>query len=506
MLKENQIRDFLAHNLNFIENGLTLIRTEYHLPNDNGADGFIDILAKDIYGMLVVLEIKKSNQAARQAIHELHKYVALLVSQGISIKKIRCIIVSTTWHELLVPFSSFQQSAEFHVDGFHLHINEDDEIVRADLITLTDVQNISMPLCPLHMIYLFSSQQKRDNSVVKLSEIAKSFYIENFCILHLDSSQPEKLMYPFALYFVMSMLTTVEKNLLEASFSQIDNLDEEYYYEENSLCRINDKFLSIHDDIEVSNPDKFSHLRKTWTVSDHYLSGILNNNPILDIKAILTEIAGFNNTSLYSHCSFLCPKFEGPWDEALEHISLVLRYCDFWKEGIFWFLQKIQYDKNANVSIKIFHPNNILMSLYGLRTHRDLSYLPSFELIVTVETSVHYLYGTLLWDPNVFCSTPLSSLSGIAASIDDFMIMTHTGLVEEFNAEITERHGLSYSILYKEFCQEQQESIMQFTCKNGFWEIIPFDDNHPTILDFLRKNENYFKELVIFVENFYFRS
>ena len=69
---EARLRDELAKRLAILEGGLTLRGVEYRLPNVHGASGSVDILAEDRYGATVFIELKKSNQTARQALHELH--------------------------------------------------------------------------------------------------------------------------------------------------------------------------------------------------------------------------------------------------------------------------------------------------------------------------------------------------------------------------------------------------------------------------------------------------
>jgi hypothetical protein len=54
MPKENLIRDKLAQTLEELEPGLTLVEVNHKLPNDAGAKGFIDILARDRVGNLVI--------------------------------------------------------------------------------------------------------------------------------------------------------------------------------------------------------------------------------------------------------------------------------------------------------------------------------------------------------------------------------------------------------------------------------------------------------------------
>ena len=75
---ETDLRDHVAADLTLLEAGLTLVTTEFPLPNAVGTRGRVDILARDRHGMWVVIELKRSNTSAREALHELAKYVELL--------------------------------------------------------------------------------------------------------------------------------------------------------------------------------------------------------------------------------------------------------------------------------------------------------------------------------------------------------------------------------------------------------------------------------------------
>ncbi|MBU2667788.1 DUF91 domain-containing protein [Actinoplanes bogorensis] len=123
---EQHIRDHLATDLDILERGLTLIRTNYPLPNAYGTRGFVDILARDADGALVVIEVKRSNSTAREAVHEVVKYVALLrQEQGVNRADVRAVIVSTEWAELLVPFSNLKREWGNEIRGYHVHLAQD---------------------------------------------------------------------------------------------------------------------------------------------------------------------------------------------------------------------------------------------------------------------------------------------------------------------------------------------------------------------------------------------
>lgn len=125
-LDERDIRMQMAANLNALEDGLRLIAEEYKVAASDGAGGSIDILAEDHAGRFVIIEIKKSDATAREALHELSKYVTLLRDhEGLGRDEIRCMIVSTDWHELRIPFSYFCAMVDVHVQGVQLAIAAD---------------------------------------------------------------------------------------------------------------------------------------------------------------------------------------------------------------------------------------------------------------------------------------------------------------------------------------------------------------------------------------------
>ena len=74
-MKEAELRDRIADHIEVLENGLVLLKKEKYIPNSLGTKGFIDLYAKDEKGNHVIIELKKSDASAREAIHEVFKYV-----------------------------------------------------------------------------------------------------------------------------------------------------------------------------------------------------------------------------------------------------------------------------------------------------------------------------------------------------------------------------------------------------------------------------------------------
>ncbi|WP_409278735.1 endonuclease NucS domain-containing protein, partial [Pseudomonas defluvii] len=97
-LKESEIRECIAKNLQLLDKNLILIKEEYQIKLTDKRTGFIDILAKDKFGCYTIIEIKKSNQTARSAIQQLFKYASFFKKKNrLESSQIRCLVISTVW-------------------------------------------------------------------------------------------------------------------------------------------------------------------------------------------------------------------------------------------------------------------------------------------------------------------------------------------------------------------------------------------------------------------------
>ncbi len=136
------IRDEIAARPEMIEHDLRTIATNYHLPNSEGTRGFVDVLTQDRRGLYVVIEVKRADNTAREALHEVLKYCELLRRErGLRADQVRAIIASTTWRELLVPFSEISRISNYPIEGVELSLGSSPP----DSITAKPVEPLPMP-------------------------------------------------------------------------------------------------------------------------------------------------------------------------------------------------------------------------------------------------------------------------------------------------------------------------------------------------------------------------
>ncbi|WP_421947433.1 endonuclease NucS domain-containing protein [Phaeodactylibacter xiamenensis] len=186
---ESKIRDNLAERLNIIDQSLVLIEKEFFIDPklEVKTKGFIDILAKDNKNRVVVIEIKRSNQAARQAIHELLKYKVFVQQKfGLKDSEVRLILASSEWNELIYPFSEF--ASRFQIEGYQLIVNNEWSVKSAQRISILNIPRRHGEFSPNHSVDLFITREKRNDFTEMISCKLIKLGIDDFVIL--DGSAP----------------------------------------------------------------------------------------------------------------------------------------------------------------------------------------------------------------------------------------------------------------------------------------------------------------------------
>ncbi|EGH23068.1 hypothetical protein PSYMO_16998, partial [Pseudomonas amygdali pv. mori str. 301020] len=173
-----------------------LIKKEFPLENSHGAGGSIDILAKDKLGHYVVIEIKRSDQVARAAL--------LRSTKGIRRENIRTILLSTTWHELRVPFQEYCRVCEVPSEGFLITADANGRVSNVEPI----VPSISSkPLCISRQqsIFFFTDLKNRDLALPGVIQAAQKSSLEDFIVFLVDyAGNNDRVIYRHGLYFGFS--------------------------------------------------------------------------------------------------------------------------------------------------------------------------------------------------------------------------------------------------------------------------------------------------------------
>ncbi|MEK4381927.1 endonuclease NucS domain-containing protein [Aeribacillus sp. FSL K6-2848] len=404
---EDKIRDQLAANLAFIERGLELIEKEYMLENFYGTKGFIDILAKDSYNRFVIIELKRSNQASRQAIHEIMKYVGLLKRKfKVKESEIRVIIISTHWDELIIPFSELLSQTSYFIEGYQIEIDDN-----YNPISKTKVAPIANPAQRKFSLFHYCFYCEDKKTVNALTEIikkaTKSIGFENYILIHMETVKRNKYPNPFALYFVpmcytkeqyREILSNISRNdedyhIIEEFEEYIENdkyngIDSEVYYLEQALYTyINKKIYEEEKNLtlgyfflESGSPEALTGSIKDWSILEILRFGFLKEDIRLEDKQIILETMGLSGGNSLLFHDICATKFKAKFKEIRGSVKDFLKFNDTWQNDIKNILDAHE-NSDALISLYIYNPNNILEALYT-SIYTEGKTLPCFEIIV----------------------------------------------------------------------------------------------------------------------------
>lgn len=436
-MSESKIRDELASNLSILDNDYRLVEKEHYLPNAQGTRGFIDILATNTNNQHVVIEVKRASSSSREAIHEILKYIeGIKENKGVNDDEIVVVIVSTTWKELLVPFSSFVKRVKFNVLGYHISVSEDFKILSAIQVTPLKLTNGRI-FSDYHMAYRYLSQKRMQKGIQSISTCFEEKGVYDYIIVVLTPPAGEgdrdreavkafvkssgladrdlhKLVpdYEYMLY-TTSMLLSDEEYL---SFINDDpdlkeDFDPEFLEGLESTDRANHLYeysvlerlpFPDSDYTEIGTSAKFSQtfLDGGWKIQQVLRFGKLKVNTFLSDDILIDELKGLTGTNHSLYKKAISNKSIKSFENIKSEIDNCLQDNPIWRSGINQALSVIEKEFNNydfEGEIYIYHPSNTIQTIYNILTNPDdyNSWIPHYHLSIKTHDQTLYFFGCL---------------------------------------------------------------------------------------------------------------
>jgi hypothetical protein len=496
-MREEHIRDSLAAKLELLEPGLTVSERdkEVVLSSVHGAGGRLDILARDSSNNHVVIEVKRSDQSARQAVHELFKYTYLLrFSVGVPQHCIRCFLVSTVWHELLVPFSELARIGDYEVRGFEIDVSPDGQVLTAKPVLPLSEEPAELEFDDEHELFLFESERQRTEFIAALLPKLETYEFLEFVAVVVDHNQRRHGIFPFGVYLVMTALSDeMEEQVLE-------NLEPDHPIHDPNADADGPWLLSdalAHDirrhlrgkyaDWERGTPSKFIEVLNDWLVRRTIRVGSRVTNDVVftdaDIHRRITDIDGDNRFSFQFSGS---PRHARSWEHAIDSLRRFLGRRSAWTEPLLQYLRAVALKRpGATLSLNIFNPLNIVPALHPV-LREDGADPPFLELFVVDGSYVASVHGILEWSGAPMTLAPAKAFPGPG------FINVFASREMEYEADLA-RHHLSESLL--EFVGAPPTSVRRLAIVNGKLELRPLTAPVRGLDDFVRENATYVTQL-----------
>jgi hypothetical protein len=483
-LLEKDLRDFISQNLEQIETGLTLVRKEAYLPAKLGTRGFIDILAVDSSRRYVLIEVKRTAGASREAIHEVLKYIeGAKAHLALRENELRAMVVAADWTELRVPFLSLVARTSCRVEGYELELTEAENIRRILPVGNT-LLNTDRVLAPWHHVAFYCDSVNFEQAARAFSAACKSSGIESYILVLLaplagieslpssheqewdrifdqldeqrrDNAKPSLRQYRSMIYFAMQQLSVREcLDRLQSMGKSKDDLDlwssseEELLEASHEALQNFDLVLCPPDNEETGYPAKFKALteHENWRVIDISRFGAFSRNLQISNEQLVSEICDAQADSRQSLTFTFNPSEKSALAEARKRVDICLKDNQPWRLQINYVLDMIAASGESGPSkINIGNTSAAVATIYMQSANGSLGgrlFIPFYFITPGPNSKTSY-YGVLVWDG----TTPK-----LKALINEFYqgeplmlrIVKRHGGYEPRDVQIVRKMGLHY--------------------------------------------------------------
>lgn len=471
-MKEPELRDLIAKDIRRLKPGLTLLQKEQYIPNRHGTKSFIDLYAKDERNRHVLVELKRSTAASRQALHEVSKYIEGIKQHlGAKDSEIVVIIASTDWSELLVPFSYFAEEASVCVEGVDIQVDEGENTFRC-------VPKLPLPIeqgrsfAPWHNIYLYHNSNSFQKGFDSITHSYSSKDVHDYVIVGFRERSADdtadQLSYPFIAYTATQLLSTEACMRILSADADILAYAEEILQdpdEEDPLARLHEciemlKPSPICDSRGIGYPAKFCGIigNEHYEIFGLYRFGKFQRNALLTDEMILSELRGEDGVIGQRFERTISLSDTKAVNALKKDIAHALIWNPVWGRHLQTIIDEVTIDfPEAEMEIGVYSPcTGVLTMYYPMTRSHGSSYIPTYYVTVKAPDVCRIYFGALRENglPMPFSQILRKYYEGSIWALLQTMLW---GGRETRDSEIIEDMGLQYSSFRVDLFEQESQ-------------------------------------------------
>lgn len=437
---EDGLRDHIAKHLKILEPDLTLLEIEHTLYNAHGAGGRVDILAVDALRNYVCIEVKRSDNSARATLNELSKYLVLFCQEyDVQKERVRCVLVSTDWHEVLLPLSTFAVTCGADVSGYKAHTKNGELVLdRQTLQTISFSPRISPEICVMY----FKDEPARQQYLHRVEERAAKLPFIRSALLLLNPRPSSKFVDHVAVAYIWRIPDEFYPDLESVVGNKVGWL--EPYSHPDAKAETDASYWVFEEGDDLSTyysgsarfgtPEKvtnflgrldFAGIKKVgrWLEKDL----INTDEKLLSQMTSFSPMTGGAKQNDYTYAVLARPQLEKGFARQVSDFLDFLSFSSVFRSAAETYLASLP-SEDIEVGLEANRGRNTFMDLY-LSKRRGTSQLASFQIIVSFnKTPTAGLAGGYFWDGQTF---PINATK----NMEDAYGNVHMTLMQAFSSE-----------------------------------------------------------------------
>lgn len=535
---ESELRDLISLDINKLKSGLTLLHKEQYIPNEFGTRGFIDLYAKDESGNHVLIEIKRSNAASREALHEVNKYVEG-VKQHFCVKdsEIHVIIASTEWNELLVPFSRFVEDTTFSLQGYEIIVSDDASDFSVKLVHPLSISQGRL-IAPWHDMYWYESLPALENGIKSIQKAYQEKNISDYVLLKLylqnelsveeqavamrtavaqmvgiDESEvspfPEMPVHEYIAYTGLQLLPKEkclqilkrDPDLIEEVLEILPDMEEveALYYLHDSVTAMEPHPES--DYYEIGYPAKFSNVIDTLNckILNIVRHGSFARNTLLRDETIISELRGEDGTTGQKFKKTVSVNNSAHIKTLKNEITACLSENPIWKAHTIRIIEEIQLEfPNSKIEVSIFNPCTGVFTIHYATTREDgILFIPTYHIIVHNSDSDRIYFGALEKTGKALTFSQILN-KYYDGNLNNLLLSTTWGGKDTRDSDIIEDLGAQYRSFR---CDKTKDGLAFFKLSDAKWRVYEPTNMSLLFSEYLKSNEKLVRQINTKIES-----
>jgi len=425
------------------------------LQNSVGTRGYIDILARDENQMWVIIEVKLEKKQSREAVTEIAKYVELLArDRHVATDRIRVIIASADWTELLAPVSLVARELSTNVRGYKFAVKADGTVAH-----VRPVELLSPPaerfITPIHIIYFFTTAQGREQWWSSIKAVAAAVGAPDLLGALFDRvGNYDNVAAHYGLYLGIGNVDPAAiAEGIAGPYSGPEPFAHEYPAEYQALCCIT---REIHSgtttwavaDIESAVPGDLYKVANDpdWQIVGYLGAGVFEETSAHEEEDLRRFLSGDDlGQSQMMFEGSANPRIQKRWESFCEQATASLSGNPEWSILVpAWLEHAAEYPGDVNVRLKVHNPCDLVQTIVYGWPNRVLKYMPLVEGRASRPgVGEIFLVGELCWDGRSGKNVPEHIGEAYREPLD-WLMAQHEGTTWIFDRMLFKRMGLRY--------------------------------------------------------------
>lgn len=300
--------------------------------------------------------------------------------------------------------------------GYQITLGKDSLPEKIAKVDPLDAETLARRFAYWYGLYMFETDELRSAFYTEFEAYLLDKKFEDFVLVKAVGDLTDKrVIYPYGVIVAFQQISLAElpeaiKRIDEDEFECIEDRDE-FDTDEDYRSFLEGEMINIldtsgHDyDCESCYPQKVNSMieAENWRIENIKRFGIFGKDPRYSDELLISELSGLDGNSENAFFGISESTQTEKIKELRENCQYSLEQSPVWKETIAAIFDELAKDKRKyRVTLHIYNPDSLMVSIYHSIAKKELNYLPAYFLSVDyLEESLSEIYhGAIKWNGN----------------------------------------------------------------------------------------------------------